>query len=45
MSQDFFRLLIDKNLNWRPHINYVTNKISKTIDILYNLRESVGKRN
>ena len=41
----FLGVLIDENLNWKSHIDYIVNKISKTIGILYNIRDFVGKHN
>ena len=34
----FFGVLIDENLSWKQHINDVSTKISKIIDILYKFR-------
>jgi len=31
----FLGVIIDNNLNWKPHISYTENKISKSIAILY----------
>ena len=35
---NFLGVYIDENLNWKPHINHVCNKISKSIGILYKSR-------
>ena len=34
----FLGVLIDENLSWKPHINNVSTKISKSIGILYKSR-------
>ena len=31
----FLGILIDENLTWKPHIQYIENKISKNIGLLY----------
>ena len=31
----FLGVLIDENLNWKKHIEYIINKLSKNIGILY----------
>ena len=31
----FLGVLLDENLSWKPHINYVCNKISKSIRVIY----------
>ena len=32
---NFLEFLIDENLTWKPHIQYIENKISKNIGLLY----------
>ena len=34
----FLGIYIDENLTWKPHINYVCKKISKSIRIIYRSR-------
>jgi hypothetical protein len=34
----FLGVLLDENLSWKPHINYVCNKISKSIGVIYRAR-------
>ena len=36
-STKFLGIIIDKNLIFRDHINYISSKISKSIDIIYRL--------
>ena len=40
-STKFLGVLIDYRLNWKSHIQYITNKISKTCGILYQIRETL----
>ena len=35
LTMEFLGILLDENLNWKTHINYLENKISKNIEILY----------
>ena len=37
----FLGVLIDKNLTWRPHIDHIASKISKTVGIIARLRHHV----
>ena len=37
----FLGVLIDKNLTWRPHIDYIASKISKIVGIIARLRHHV----
>ena len=37
-STKFLGVLIDNKLNWKEHIQYIKNKISKSIRILYKVR-------
>ena len=41
----FLGVLIDENLSWKNHIEFIKNKISKSIGILYRNREIIDKRN
>ena len=34
----YLGILIDNHLTWKPYIDYVTTKISKTIDVIARLR-------
>ena len=34
----FLGVLLDQNLSWKPHINYVCNMISKSIGVIYRAR-------
>ena len=36
-------LVIDDNLNWKSHIDYVSSKIARNIGIIYRLRSFVNK--
>ena len=40
-SCKFLGVFIDKNLNFIPHINYISNKISKHIGILYKIKDKL----
>ena len=31
-------MIIDNKLCWKPHINYIKTKISKSIAVLYNVK-------
>ena len=37
-------VFIDKNLSWKQHIDIVSSKISKSISILYKLRDVLSKQ-
>ena len=37
-TMTFLGVLLDENLNWKEHINYIENKISKSMGILYKSR-------
>lgn len=37
----YLGIIIDYNLNWKHHINYITLKISKTVGIISKLRYSI----
>ena len=41
----FLGVLIDENMNWKNHIDYITNKVSKNIGILYQARDYISKSN
>ena len=36
-------MLLDENLCWKEHINYVENKIAKNIDLLYKAKPYIDK--
>ena len=38
-------IMIDKNLNWTPHLNYISKKISKTIGILKKVKHYLPTTN
>ena len=38
-------VLTDENLNWKNHIDYITNKVFKNIGILYQARNYISKSN
>ena len=42
-SCKFLGIIIDKNLNWKNHIEYITNKISKNIALLGRLKHTFPK--
>ena len=37
-------VIIDNNLNWKPHISYTKNKISKSIAILYKVKDFLNEK-
>ncbi len=39
----FLGVLLDENLSWKPHINYVCKKISKSIGVIYRARFNLSK--
>ena len=41
---NFLGLMLDQHLNWKPHINMVSMKISKTIGIMYRLKNIFPKQ-
>ena len=41
-SYKYLGVFIDKNLNWKPHVDYICNKISKVCGALSKLRHCVG---
>ena len=40
----FFGVYIDENVTWKPHINTISTKISKTIGILYRARLIIPRK-
>ena len=40
----FSGVFIDENLSWKQHINIVSSKISKSIDILYKSKDVLSKQ-
>ena len=40
----FFDVFIDENLSWKQHIEILSSKISKSIGILYKLRDVLRKQ-
>ena len=40
----YLGVVIDKNLNWKPHIEYISAKIAKTCGILSKLRHCLGAK-
>jgi len=40
---DFLGIRLDKHLNWKPHVNMVSKKISKTIGILARVKNYIPK--
>ena len=40
----FLRVIRDNNLNWKPHISYTKNKISKSIAILYKVKDFLNEK-
>ncbi|MBY0581213.1 MAG: endonuclease/exonuclease/phosphatase family protein, partial [Rickettsiales bacterium] len=40
----FLGIFIDENLSWRPHINNISNKVAKSIGILYKSRDILNKK-
>ena len=39
----FLGVIVDEDISWKGHINYITNKISKTIAILRLLKYTFPK--
>ena len=39
----FLGVLLDENLSWKPHINYVCKKFSKSIGVIYRARFNLSK--
>ena len=37
-SFNFLGIILDQSLSWKKHVSMVTNKISKTLGILYRLK-------
>ena len=37
----YLGVLLDNKLSWKPHIDYISNKISRTVGILSKLRHSL----
>ena len=40
----FLGVLVDENLSWNPHIDYIESKISKNLGILYKTRHVLGQK-
>lgn len=40
----FLGVVIDNNLNWKPHISYIKNKISKSVAILYKVKDFLNEK-
>lgn len=40
----FLGVIIDNDLNWKPHISYTKNKISKSIAILYKVKDLLNEK-
>ena len=38
-SFNFLGIVLDQSLSWKKHASMVTNKISKTLGILYRLKD------
>ena len=38
-SFNFLRIILDQSLSWKKHVSMVTNKISKTLGIIYRLKD------
>ena len=41
-SSKFLGIIIDENLNWKPHIQLVKSKLSKTLSIMYNASKLIN---
>ena len=39
----FLGILMDNQLNWSDHINYIKNKISKSLGIIYKIRSFLNR--
>ena len=42
---EYLGVMLDNNLSWDNHVNYITKKISKFVIILYNVRTKLLKDN
>ena len=42
-SINFLGVFLDESLSWKDHIEYIGNKISKNIGILYKARDYLSK--
>ena len=42
-TMKFLGIMLDENLNWKAHIHYVENKISRDLGILYKARYLLNK--
>ena len=42
-SIKFFGVLLDENLSWKDHINYIENKVAKNIGLLYRAKLCLDK--
>ena len=39
----YLGIMIDKNVNWKPHINKLKTKLAKAVGILYRIRYYLNK--
>ena len=42
-ATQFLGIIIDNKLNWSDHINYIKNKISKSLGIIYKIRSFLNR--
>ena len=42
-ERTFLGTIIDENLTWKPHINLITNKISKHVGIMFKVGQFLSK--
>ena len=42
-STIFLGVIIDDKLKWKEHLQYIKNKISKSIEIIYTIRPYLDK--
>ena len=40
----YLGLIIDSNMNWKPHIEYVKTKLAKSLGIMYRIRYYLNKK-
>ena len=40
----FLGVIVDKDINWKSHINHISNKVSKTIALLRLLKYNFPKK-
>ena len=44
MSCKFLGIIVDENISWKQHLNYITKKVAKSIGILCKTRKYLTKK-